>query len=221
MASISFTGIIAEMSEYVLLGWCSIVFVLLILFVLIILWVWSVYSLYLKSSDDLPVPEKYNKLDSGAISSIPDEKLEDAVISYILSQTVLLKDKSGTDIELPPSLMAVYSTYILENEVYNGGFLRFFWKYSYSMGKKAEESLKRMGAHEYHEIVAAANSIYQEDEAKITKIKELANETYDEIEDDPFDELDDRFFNLAGKEDLSTLRIKYIRENADSFDLSA
>jgi len=171
-----------------------------------------------KSFDDFNKRKIYVKLDSSTLASIPDDKLEQAIIDFITSK--FNKDFSNEYeivTSLSPGLKAVYSTWILEAEVNNGGFNQFYWNSSGRFAKEAEDGLFLIGALSFLKLMKEANKIYEQEKPRMQEFKdkgtiEAFSESYKETK---LNELDDKFYKLT--ENLSALRIKYIRLHPEDF----
>ncbi len=171
-----------------------------------------------KSMDEFRNRKIYTKLNSDLLQTISDDKLEQTIIDYISSK---FNEDYSNDYQivtsLSPGLKAVYSTWILEAEVNNGGFNQFYWNSSGQFAKEAEAGLSLIGASEHFELMKAANEIHEKEKEKMQKYKDQGtlnafSESYKETK---LNTIDDKFYDL--REDLSELRIKYIRSNIDEF----
>ena len=82
----------------------------------------------------------------------------------------------------------------------------------------ARDGLELIGAAQFAELVEKANRTYSEIkdelEAKDDRITESFSESY---EDNPLNELDDRFYELEESENLDSLQIMFIRKNKEDF----
>ena len=154
--------------------------------------------------------KKYDVLNPDILEGIPDDELEQAIIDFVELKVVA---EVGDDYEreyevftsLPKSLQAIDTTFYLEGEVYNGGLSQYL---SNSIGlyvKEAVEGLKMIGAYELAQITEEAIEI----EKREMKIKEKGKVLL---------ELDKLFYELnETNENLSELRIRFIRQNPDLF----
>ncbi|WP_444996089.1 DMP19 family protein [Aliikangiella sp. IMCC44359] len=160
----------------------------------------------------------YTHLNKEVLLKISDEDLEQAIIDYIYSKIGDDYDNQYNIVKgLSKGFQAIFTTWWVEAEVNNGGYNQYFWN---STGEFAFEAL-----YGFREIGAPKNALLMEQAIKIA-IKEIPkmkkyrekgtleafSETYKHTE---LNDLDDEFFKYP--EDLSKLRISYIRSNPELF----
>jgi len=171
-----------------------------------------------KDMDSFVERKVFTEMDRKTLDSIKDDELESTLIEFITSKF----DKDYTnEVEvvksLSPGLRGLYATRAVEDEVNNGGFQQFYWNTSGALSKEAEEGFKLFGAAEYLSLMQQANEMHEAEKEKMQKYKdrgtsEAFSESYRESN---LGELDDKFFKL--KEDLSGLRVSYIRKHPEEF----
>jgi hypothetical protein len=160
----------------------------------------------------------YTELDENTIKRLSDEELEQTVIDYI-------DHKIGDNYEeeynivtgLSKGFQAIYTTWWVEAEVNNGGFHQYFWNPSGKFADLAVVGFKEIGAIENAELMEKAIAIVIREFPEMKKFHdkgspEAFSESYKYTK---LNDLDDKFYEY--KEDLSGLRIKYIRENIQLF----
>lgn len=113
--------------------------------------------------------------------------------------------------------MVVYSTWILEAEVNNGGFNQFFWNNSKQYAEDAKSGFKKIGDSAISKIVEEAIVVSKRDEEKVDALKKKGTwEAFsDSYEITGFDKLDSQF--IENSERVSSLRIKFIRSHPEMF----
>ena len=145
------------------------------------------------------------------LDTTADEKLEDKIIANIES-------KQNTDFSndedilptLPKERQAIYYIYLVEMDVNNGGFDQFYLNTfvnnngSY-MFDKTSEAFALIGATKFADLIKRANQIFKENEKGFANKQGL------------FDKLDKEFYDTYQQENLSALRIKFIRGKIDAF----
>lgn len=171
-----------------------------------------------KSIEEFKNRKIYTRLDADTLSSISDDKLEQAIIDYISSK--FNEDYSNeyqVVISLSPGLRALYSTWLVEAEVNNGGFNQFYWNSSGQFAKESEAGFLLLGALDHYELMKEANMIHEQEKEKMQKYKEKGTLSAfsDSYKETKLNSIDDKFFDLH--ENLSELRIKYIRSNMGEF----
>lgn len=163
--------------------------------------------------------KKYTAFTADILKSIPDDKLEMAILDYITD--VKLKGNYNEEHRIIKSLskgmQVIYITWSLDGEVNNGGFIQYFYNSSGMFAGDLIEALHEMKAFKTEKIAAEAITVYNKERALHEKVKndgslESFMSSYGESELGRLDEL----FYKSG-EDLSKLRIKYIRENTELF----
>ena len=160
----------------------------------------------------------YTSLDPDVLASIPDDKLEQAIVDYVVT-------KIGDDWDdmreivngLPDSFRGFYATWWLEAEVNNGGFNQYFWNpYGY-WAEDAISAFEDYGAGEYAEVAKKAVTVFLSEIETHKEFRELGtleafSESYRHTE---LGDLDSQFWEI--KQELSVLRIAYVRQNPEKF----
>jgi len=160
----------------------------------------------------------YHDLSPAIIESIADDDLEQAIIDYVAWKA----DADGVTEDallerLPPAVSAVYATRLVEDEVANGGFNQLFFNRMRNLLERAAEGYRTLEAIEHEGIVKTAieravqeaPSLKEAWEARTIQAFSVSYEL--EI----FKDLDAAFNELGRGEDVSAIRIRYIRSHAD------
>lgn len=195
----------------------KLIFILTIIILAII-----IISLFLKKNlnkslnNDL---KKYEFLKQEEISSIPDDELIYAVMSWMWSK---FNPDWSDDFEvvssLPEPCQNIYSVYIIEGEVNNGGFNQCYYNSSRQFTKMAESGFNSIGAEGFADITIRANTIYSEIKDDLEKYNDGSIESFSEsYKNNPLNALDDEFYSMYEKEPLDKLCIDYIRANSQYF----
>jgi hypothetical protein len=119
--------------------------------------------------------------------------------------------------EWTPGMQMLYTTWLLEGEVNNGGFNQYFWN---TEGKTADMALagyRLVGAEAYADVVRRAIATQKEEAEMMQEFKakgtlEAFSESYEHTK---LSSLDEEFYDL--QEDVSALRVKYIRSHLGEF----
>lgn len=161
----------------------------------------------------------HKNLTQSILSSIPDDAIEQAVIDNIQSKIKPdFSDEYQVVTKLTKGRQAIYTTFYLEAEVCNGGFNQYFYNSTGRFAKEASQGLAKIGAVKLTNLMNQAINIYAENEQEITKEQDGTLEGFsNSYDDNPLDELDDIFYALIKEENLSALRINYIRNNPKEF----
>lgn len=161
----------------------------------------------------------YDQLSLEILGSIPDDLLEQAVVDLVLERigTSPGQDPATVLAGLPGGFRDVYSTWVVEAEVDNGGFNQLFWNAPGWLPKDAAAGFERLGLVELARLVDAGIAIHQQDSARLAALKaegtlEAFSRSYDER---PYAGLD-LAFHARGKA-VSLARIAYVRSHPERF----
>ncbi len=162
---------------------------------------------------------EYKTLKKEDISSIPDDELVYAVMSWMWSK--FNSDWSNQfDVvsSLPIACQDIYSVYTIEAEVNNGGFNQCYFNSSKEYTIMAENGFKAIGAVGFLDIMTRANLIYSDIKDDLEKFNDGTIESFSEsYENNPLNDLDDDFYKMYEEEPLNELCVKYIRANWEYF----
>ena len=171
------------------------------------------------SLKDFENRKRYSSFTADILKSIPDDRLEMAIIDYITD--IRLKENYKEEYRIIKSLSKgmqyTYITWSLEGEVNNGGFIQYFYNSSGMFAGDLIEALHNIKAFKTEKIASEAITLYNKERALHDKVKkdgsmESFMSSYGESELGRLDKL----FYKSG-EDLSRLRITYIRSNPEQF----
>lgn len=163
--------------------------------------------------------KRYSSFTADILRSIPDDRLEIAIIDYIAD--VKLKGNYGEEYRIIKGMNKgfryIYITWNLEEEVENGGFIQYFYNSSGIFAGDLIEALHNIKAYKTEKIAGEAIALYNKERPLHDRIKKESSmksfmSSYGESE---LEELDELFYNSG--ENLSQLRIRYIRDNSDQF----
>jgi len=162
---------------------------------------------------------KATPLTEQLLSQTPDDRLEALVMDHLNARTEADSYERSHEIvsAMSKGFQMMYATWLLEAEVNNGGFHQFFWNHSGLFAKEALEGLKLVGADEHAKLVGKSIAVYESEKPKMDNARRHDTlEAFGEsARESKFDELDSAFYAL--KEDLSALRIRYIRAHPRDF----
>jgi len=161
----------------------------------------------------------YDKLTDEIIDQTSDDNLLQTVFDNIETN---FEDGELYSVEkirkLSDGKQAIFSIWMLQAEVNNGGFNQFYYNSSGQFSEMALTGLKLINAEKFADLLDRANKTYskiadvlkEKDDGKI----ESFSESYD---NSPLNKLDDEFYELDETERLDSIQIKYIRENKTQF----
>jgi len=165
--------------------------------------------------------EKFNNrpilkvLTQEAIDTCLDDDLIQLVFDNISLKVEDDYDNSFETIQgLSEGRQAIYSIWLVEGEVNNGGFNQFYFNSSGEFAEMAVNGFELVGAVEYATLMKRANKIYAEQNIgdRQDRTIEDFSESYD---DNPLNDLDTEFYDM--QEDLYSLQVQFIRDNKKQF----
>lgn len=160
----------------------------------------------------------YAQLDPPTLRSVADADVEQAIVDYAISKIDGHYDDEVEIIgRLSPGVRATYLTWIVEAEVYNGGFNQYYFNTNGKFAAAAVDAFDYFGAKQHAALMREANEVRASETAKMAKFKEQGSleafsESYEHTKLGP---LDHRFYGLT--ENLSQLRIARIRQKPEQF----
>jgi hypothetical protein len=176
-----------------------------------------------KSIEDFLNRPIYSILTVKILDTINDDKLEQTIIDNILKKiesTNSYKKQFKIIKSLSKGRQAVFATWTLEAEVNNGGFNQYFYNFA-SSGQYAEEArdgFLLINAKKHADLTQKAIDIILKNAKELNKFKDGTLESFSKsYEDNPLNPLDSEFYKLGETENLSELRIKYIKSHISDF----
>ena len=153
---------------------------------------------------------------------LDDDQVEDAVFERVSGR---IQGEPSTWHQQLASLGSgpsmVYATRVVEGEVFNGGFNQLFFNSSRGAVCDAVAGYRLIGADRHADLVDEAIKVHVAERKKLEPILkdrtlEGFSESYKHTELRP---LDDKFYEMdrAKAEDVSALRIRYIRSHLTEF----
>lgn len=172
-----------------------------------------------KSIEEFNNRKIYKKLTAPILVGVKDDELEQTIIDNIYE---IVGDNYENEFEnvskLTKGQQAVFSTWWLEAEVNNGGFNQFYFNSTGKYAAMAEKGFKTIGALKLSELTSLANKIFNENKERIEGFDDGTLEGFSEsYNENPLNDLAPQFYELYDLENISELRIKYIRENTSEF----
>jgi hypothetical protein len=127
--------------------------------------------------------------------------------------------------KLPKIYQIIYSTTVIEGEIYNGGFYQYY-------GNSTAQEFNEIGIESFSMIGAQKTSALLEEvfnkiieqsqtfksEYQKNGIQDSFNKASDEMNEIRIEEYDNKFYEIFEKENVKELKLKYIKSNIDSFE---
>lgn len=164
-----------------------------------------------------PPSVKLPPLTLETIKDTPDKDIEDVLFEYCDNVIGYGDGEHERFSALPAGLRMLYSTWLLEAEVYNGGFHQFFWNSSGWYAREAAKGLRLIGATTDAIRLDKAIDVFRQEEKRMNAHKgdDLKEGYLDSVKESKLPTLDQDFYDKA--DDLSKLRITYIRAHPEHF----
>jgi len=99
----------------------------------------------------------------------------------------------------------IYTTYLLEMEVNNGGFNQFYYNRGYEIFKDIPQYMELIGASNHGQIVQEATTHILSSKREYSEMNLL-------------DQLDNRFYDESKRTNILKLQAAYIQKNLKHFD---
>ncbi len=161
--------------------------------------------------------ERYKHLKNNELANIPDDNLENAVMSWMWNK--FNKDWSNqyeVITSLPKPCQDVYSCRTVSDEIDNGGFNQLFYNSTGEFTEMAREGFVAIGSPKLSGIMDNAIRAYKDNKAVLDKYDDGKLESFCEsYSEEIFNKLDDEFYKEECE--LRKLIIEHIRKNADCF----
>lgn len=154
------------------------------------------------------------------LDNVDDNELEQTVVDNIMEKF----DKNFTnEFEVVSGLSNgrkwIYTSWCLETEVNNGGFIQYFFNSTGQFAYLTLDGLEQLGIPEHANLLRRALVLLGLKENIFENLRnENSIESFVEAREEvDLSTLDDEFYELEENQDLSKLRVKYIRHNLAEF----
>ena len=152
------------------------------------------------TNDNWP-DRRYRELTPELLRSISADDVGNAIVQHVAILTEDMEDEERAVAihGLPQGTRAVYSTFIVDAQVNNGGFNQFFWNTPEAVGGMALAGYELMGAEEYAAIMRAAIATYEAEREVLHRYQEQNTlEAFGEsYRHTTLGEVDQRYYSLG------------------------
>lgn len=161
----------------------------------------------------------YLNLSLDIIEAAPDSEVEQIVYDNILAKVDPNWEQEFEIISgLSDGRKMIYSTWLVEAEVYNGGFNQYYFNSSGVFANMAVWAFSTLGATKLSELVKQANDVFVEHLPLLEKYNDGTLESFfASYDDNPLNDLDTEFYRICEEENMSQLRIACIRRQPEQF----
>jgi len=150
-----------------------------------------------------PWPDKrFRELTPELLASLSADDIGDAVVQHV---HLLVGDDWEREPEvvrgLPPGVRAVYTTWLVDAEVNNGGFNQFFFNPSGQYAGDALAGFELLGAEDYAAVMRAAIATYETERERLAPFYEAHTlESFSEsYQHTVLGEIDQRYYALGDR----------------------
>ena len=110
--------------------------------------------------------ERFRKLTPALLHAVPDDELADAIVQHVVLHTSAnATNRLSIVREMPAGVRAIYTTWLVDAEVCNGGFNQFFWNQNRELGGEALAGYELMGAEAYADVMRGALATWEAEQA--------------------------------------------------------
>ena len=151
-----------------------------------------------------PWPDKrFRELTPELLASLSADEVGDAVVQHVHLRIADLggdwERESGVVAALPPGVRAIYTTWLVDAEVNNGGFNQFFFNPSGQHAGDALAGYELLGAEEYVAVMRAAIATFEIERERLAPFYEAGtaeafSASYDVTE---LGDVDQRYYALG------------------------
>jgi hypothetical protein len=159
----------------------------------------------------------FQRLTPELLRQLPNEDLPLAIQNYVFLQIGDDVDREAEILaSLPPGVRAIYSAFILDAEVSNGGFNQFFWNSSHRRIQNVVEGLEFLKAADHAALLqqAMATAVAERERLMPYHVEGSIQAFSGSFREGIFDDLDARYYGLP---DLSDILARTIRAHPERY----
>lgn len=114
--------------------------------------------------------ERFRQLTRDVLDAIADDELADAIVQHVVLRAIdEVVDRATIVRAMPSGIRAIYTTWLVDAEVCNGGFNQLFWNPSGEFAGDALAGYELMGAEEYAEVMRGALAIWETERGPLAR----------------------------------------------------
>jgi hypothetical protein len=153
-------------------------------------------------TDNWPDP-RFRELTPGLLASLTADEVGGAIVQHVALKVDALGEEKRAEIihALPAGTQAVYTTWLVDTEVNNGGFNQFFFNPYGEFAGIALAAYELLGAEDYAAVMRAAIATYEAERETIARFHdaetlEAFSESYKHT---TLGEVDQRYYALGDR----------------------
>jgi hypothetical protein len=153
--------------------------------------------------DDTGPDPQFRELSVELLTSISADEVGSAIVQHVelLAAEGEEEDRAAVIQGLPAGTLAIYTTYLVDFEVNNGGFNQFFWNPSGEFAGSALAGYELLGAEEYAAVMRAAIATHETERDLLAPFYE--NDTLEAFSQSykhtALNEVDQRYYGLGDR----------------------
>jgi hypothetical protein len=150
----------------------------------------------------LPAPdERFRHLTPELLAALSADEIADAVVQHVHLHVAGAWGREAPIIRsLAPGVRAIYTTWLVDAEVNNGGFHQYFFNSSGQYAGDALAGYELLGAEEYAAIMRSAIATFEIDRAQLASFEAEDPEVFaDSAAHVALSEIDQRYYALGDR----------------------
>jgi hypothetical protein len=166
-----------------------------------------------------PWPEpRFRTLTPALLAALSADDIGDAILQHVEWRVKAHDGDTMTAVEaLPAGTRAIYTTFLVDAEVNNGGFNQFFYNPSGEFAGHALAGYELLGAEEYAAIMRAAIATRESERERMAQFYdagtlEAMSQSYEHTE---LGEVDQRYYSLGDR--IYEIWATFVHERAELF----
>ena len=146
--------------------------------------------------------ERFRVLTAELLTSLATDEIGDAVVHHVALAVGRDTARAPTILRtLPPGVQAIYTTWLVDVEVNNGGFNQFYFNPSGELAGDALVGYELLGAEDYASVMRAAIATHESERDRMAAFydagtMEALSASYAHTE---LDEVDQRYYALGDR----------------------
>jgi hypothetical protein len=162
---------------------------------------------------------RFRELSPELLASISADEVGDAIVQHVELRVAAAGEENRDAVvrSLPAGTRAIYTTWLVDVEVNNGGFNQFFFNPYGQFAGLALAAYELLGAEEYAAVMRGAIATYEAERERMAPFyesdsPEAFSESYEHTE---LDESDQRYYALG--DDIYTVWAVFVRRRPELF----
>jgi hypothetical protein len=169
-------------------------------------------------TDNRPDP-RFRNLTPGILAGVPADEVGDAVVHHVAWCLAAAGEEARETVirALPPGTQAIYTTYLVDLEVNNGGFNQFFFNRGDEFAGLALAGYELLGAEEYSAVMRAAIATRETERARMAPYYEANSlKAFSELcRHTALNEIDGRYYSLGDQ--ITDVWARFVRSSPELF----